>query len=132
MTPATESVKPVIESNGDRPSGSLLKSIASILGGGELEQAQERIKELEQTVKERDLLVGIISHELRTPLTTIFGNAHILLRRLDDMDADTRIRAISDIREEAERLNGLVENMLLLARAGVQEPVPTEAVPILR
>ena len=25
----------------------------------------------------------------------------------------------------------LVENMLLLARAGVQEPVPTEAVPVL-
>jgi signal transduction histidine kinase len=46
------------------------------------------------------------------------------------MDAQTRTRAISDIREEAKRLNGLVENMLLLARAGVQEPVPTEPVPV--
>jgi two-component system sensor histidine kinase KdpD len=92
------------------------------------ETLRERVRVLEQTVRERDLLVGIISHELRAPLTTIFGNAHMLLRQLEDMDAETRTRAISDIREEAERLNGLVENMLLLARAGVQEPVPTEPV----
>jgi len=111
----------------------LIQGISPIPCENEIERAQrERIKELEQTVRDRDLLVGIISHELRTPLTTIFGNAHMLLRRLDDMDTDARIRAISDIREEAERLNGLVENMLLLARAGVQEPVPTEPVPIVK
>ncbi len=89
---------------------------------------EERNRALEETVKERDLLVGILSHELRTPLTTIFGNASILVRRVEDMDAESRARAISDIREEAERLNRLVENMLLLARAGVQPPVPTEPV----
>ena len=92
------------------------------------DELRERITALEQTVRERDLLIGIVSHELRNPLTTIFGNAHLLLRQLDDMDAETRTRAISDIREEAERLNILVENMLLLARAGVQTPVPTELV----
>ena len=89
---------------------------------------RERNTALEETVKERDLLVGILSHELRTPLTTIFGNADILLRRLEDMDAESRTLAISDIRQEAERLNQLVENMLLMARAGVQETVPTEPV----
>jgi two-component system, OmpR family, sensor histidine kinase KdpD len=89
---------------------------------------QDRIDNLEETLKERDLMIGIISHQLRTPLTTIFGNAHILLARLEDMDTASRTRAISDIREEAERLNGLVENMLLLARAGTQAPVPTEPI----
>jgi signal transduction histidine kinase len=44
------------------------------------------------------------------------------------MDAATRIQAISDIREQAERLNGMVENMLLMARASAQTAVPTEAV----
>lgn len=101
----------------------------SILHEREIESGlEQQVKALEETVRERDLLVGIISHELRTPLTTIFGNANILLRRLEDMDVDSRTRAISDIRQEAERLNGLVENMLLLARAGVQAPVPTEPV----
>jgi signal transduction histidine kinase len=103
-----------------------LEVTPSILG--ENERLRERIKSLEETVRERDLLVGMISHEIRNPLTTIFGNAHLLLRRLEDMDADSRTRAISDIREEAERLNALVENMLLLARAGGQAPVPTEPV----
>jgi signal transduction histidine kinase len=90
----------------------------------------ERNKVLERIIHERDLLLGIISHEIRTPITTIFGNAQMLLRRLEDLDVDSRTRVISDIREEAERLNRLVENMLLLARAGAQAPVPTEPVPI--
>ncbi len=101
----------------------------SILHDREVESGlRQRVKVLEETVKERDLLVGLVSHELRAPLTTIFGNAHLLLRRLDVMDVETRTQAISDIREEAERLNGLVENMLLMARAGIHEPVPTEPV----
>jgi signal transduction histidine kinase len=91
-----------------------------------------RNRMLEQAIKERDVLLGIISHEIRTPLTTIFGNAHLLLRRLEDLDVDSRTRAISDIREEAERLNRLVENMLLLARAGAQATLPTEPVLIDR
>jgi signal transduction histidine kinase len=91
---------------------------------------RERIKTLELMVTEREMLVGIISHELRTPLTTIFGNAHMLLRRLEDMDEDSRSRVINDIREEAERMNRLVENMLLLARAGAQAAVPTEPLPL--
>jgi two-component system sensor histidine kinase KdpD len=103
-----------------------LEVTPSILG--ENERLRERIKSLEEKLRERDLLVGIISHEVRNPLTTIFGNAHLLLRRLEDMDAASRTRAISDIREEAERLNTLVENMLLLARAGGQAPLPTEPV----
>jgi hypothetical protein len=51
MIPATESVQSMFESNGDRPLGSPTKNISSIPGGGELERAQKRIKELEQTVR---------------------------------------------------------------------------------
>jgi signal transduction histidine kinase len=88
---------------------------------------RERIKVLEEMINERDLLVGIISHELRTPLTTIYGNAHLLLR-LEDLDEDSRTRAINDIRTEAERLNGLVENMLLLARGSTRAAIPAEPI----
>ena len=63
---------------------------------------REQNRILEETVKERDILVGIVSHELRTPLTTIFGNAHMLLRRLEDMDVESRTQAI---RASARRRN---------------------------
>ncbi len=64
MKPATESATPMSESaKGDFPPPFLLEVTSSIPDGGELERAQERIKQLEQTVRERDLLVGIISHE---------------------------------------------------------------------
>jgi signal transduction histidine kinase len=88
---------------------------------------RERNDELEKRVEEREFFVGIVSHELRAPLATIYGNAH-LLHRLEDLDEESRSHVINDIRTEAERLNRLVENMLLLARSGAQAPVPTEPI----
>jgi signal transduction histidine kinase len=56
------------------------------------------------------------SHELRTPLTTIRHNAEFLLQRPDAREAD-RSAALADIAGESRRLTGLVENLLMLARA---------------
>ncbi len=92
----------------------------------------ERIRSLEAEVKEKDVLIGMISHEMRTPLTTIYGDADILARRLDDLDAESRSRAIGDIRTEAQRLGHLVENMLLFARASSHAPVESEPVLLVR
>jgi signal transduction histidine kinase len=88
---------------------------------------RERNDELEKSIQEREFFVGLVSHELRAPLATIYGNAY-LLHRLQDLDEESRSGVINGIRTEAERLNRLVENMLLLARAGAQAPVPTELV----
>jgi two-component system, OmpR family, sensor kinase len=65
--------------------------------------------------------VGDASHELRTPLTALRGNAEILLRQLDShkMNPDDMREGLSDIRDEAERMGRLVENLLTLARADV-------------
>jgi two-component system, OmpR family, sensor histidine kinase KdpD len=57
-----------------------------------------------------------VSHELRTPVTTIFGNARLLRdkgARLSAVDQDSMV---TDIAGEAERLLGVVENMLLLTK----------------
>jgi signal transduction histidine kinase len=56
------------------------------------------------------------SHELRTPLTTIRNNAEFLLQHPDAREAD-RGAALADIAGESRRLSGLVENLLMLARA---------------
>jgi two-component system OmpR family sensor kinase len=56
------------------------------------------------------------SHELRAPLTTIKGSLD-LLRRARDLDPEERAAAIEDAYAEAERMSGLVNDLLLLARA---------------
>lgn len=126
-------VTPTIERGGDRLRPFLTDTSTLTTGESELQRAQgRRIEELEQAIRDRDVLVGLISHELRTPLTTIFGSAHLLLKRLEYLDVDSRTLIINNIREEAERLNGLVDNMLLLARSEAGEPIPTEPIALTR
>lgn len=63
----------------------------------------------------RDVFVGMLSHELRTPVTAIYGGSQVLRR--EHIDEATRQEIIGDIISESERLERLVENLLVLARA---------------
>jgi PAS domain S-box-containing protein len=64
----------------------------------------------------KDDFLGLVSHELRTPVTTIFGNASLLRDRGERLSVDDRSAMVSDIAQDAERLLGIVENLLLLTR----------------
>jgi len=64
----------------------------------------------------RDRFIGVLSHELRTPITSIFGGAQVLLRRGADLDGPTRDELLVQVAGEAERLERMVENLLILAR----------------
>jgi PAS domain S-box-containing protein len=72
----------------------------------------------------KDEFLGLVSHELRTPVTTIFGNARLLqsAQGLPARQADM----VADIAADAERLLGLVENLLLMTRAVSQQRVDLE------
>ncbi len=63
-------------------------------------------------------LLRAISHDLRTPLTSISGNAVTLLRNRKMLDEETTSGLLSDIRDDAEWLTGLVENLLAVTRIG--------------
>ena len=63
----------------------------------------------------RDVFLGMLSHELRTPVTSIFGGSQLLRRA--HLDEDSRREIIDDIITESERLERLVENLLVIARA---------------
>lgn len=63
----------------------------------------------------RDVFVGMLSHELRTPVTAIYGGSQVLRR--ENVDPKVRDEIILDIVGESERLERLVENLLVLARA---------------
>jgi PAS domain S-box-containing protein len=85
------------------------------------------VTERKQVDELRDVFVGMLSHELRTPVTAIYGGSQVLRR--GHVDDATRHEIIDDIVTESERLERLVENLLVLARAerhvtlGGQDPV---------
>lgn len=64
----------------------------------------------------KDEFLGLVSHELRTPVTTIFGNAQLLRERGDRLDETQKRSMVDDIAIDAERLLGLIENLLLLTK----------------
>ena len=71
------------------------------------------------------------SHELRTPLTSIRGYAELLGRGGFADDASRR-KALKRIEEEATRMGGLVEDLLLLAELDRGRPLRAEPVDLHR
>jgi two-component system OmpR family sensor kinase len=71
--------------------------------------------------------VADASHELRTPLTSIRGYAELLARG-GFSDEASRRKALKRIEEEATRMGGLVEDLLLLAELDQGRPLRAEAV----
>ncbi len=60
--------------------------------------------------------VSTVSHELRTPLTSIKGFADTILRAGDRIDASAQRRYIGIIKDQADRLTRLVEDLLAVSR----------------
>jgi two-component system OmpR family sensor kinase len=71
--------------------------------------------------------VADASHELRTPLTSIRGYAELLRRGGFSDEAGTR-RALQRVEDEAKRMGGLVEDLLLLAELDRGRPLKAEPV----
>ncbi|HEX5589014.1 MAG TPA: ATP-binding protein [Candidatus Limnocylindrales bacterium] len=64
----------------------------------------------------RERFVGVLSHELRTPVTSIYGGAQLLLTRGSRLDKATRDDLLTTIADESERLQRIIENLVVLAR----------------
>ncbi len=60
--------------------------------------------------------VSTVSHELRTPLTSIKGFADTILRAGDRLEAGQQRRYIGIIKDQADRLTRLVEDLLAVSR----------------
>ncbi|WP_392671727.1 ATP-binding protein [Streptomyces sp. LN785] len=69
--------------------------------------------------------VADASHELRTPLASIRGYAELTRRGREETGPDTR-HALGRIESEAERMTGMVEDLLLLARLDAGRPLSYE------
>lgn len=79
------------------------------------EQAQ-RAKMLQATERLQTALLNSISHDLRTPLVSITGALSSLQEEEIALDVEARRSLVENAREEAERLNRLVGNLLDMTR----------------
>ncbi len=90
--------------------------------------AGARILTLEDVTAEREMeqlkadFVAVIGHELRTPLTMIKGYSSSLAHRGDAMPEEGRRRALEAISTHAQRLERLIEDLLLVSRVEHHRP----------
>ena len=74
--------------------------------------------ETEATIERQREFVADASHELRTPLTSILANLELLEHELEDGIAEqTDMAAVASALRSSKRMNRLVADLLLLARA---------------
>jgi len=79
-------------------------------------EAEREADVLRRSNHAKDELLGLVSHELRTPLTIIIGASRALSRVSASGDGASHGELVTDIADSAERLRGIVDNMLALAR----------------
>ena len=83
------------------------------------------VTQLRETDEAREQFLSIVSHELRTPLTPLKALAQLQLGRLKrsqergtPMDLEALARNLESIERQVDRMNGLVNDLLSVSRAG--------------
>ena len=79
-------------------------------------KAQEEIQLEIEREKMRGNLLRAVSHDIRTPLTSIDGSASAILDNYELLDDAQKKELTRDIRNEAQWLNRIVENILSITR----------------
>lgn len=79
------------------------------------EEAQ-RAQVLVETERLRSALLSAVSHDLKTPLASILSAGQMLARGDGALEPEARVGLVSTVIEEAERLEGLVTNLLAMTR----------------
>lgn len=77
----------------------------------ELQESNKMLKKLDEY---KSNLIDTVSHEFRTPLTSIKGYASSLLRHDINIDAESRKKSLKIIKNQAERLSRMVEDLLVI------------------
>ncbi len=107
----------------DLPDGRVIPTLVNATPiystGGEIAGAIATIQDitpLQEVERLRSEFLGVVSHELKTPLTAIKGSAAMALGRQTPLDAARARGFLQIIDEQADRLAGLVDNLLDMTR----------------
>jgi len=77
---------------------------------------QSRIEAEAEREKMKANLLRSVSHDLRTPLTSIIGSANVVLEHYDTLSDGEKKELIDHVRDDAQWLVRLVENILSITR----------------
>lgn len=77
---------------------------------------QSRIEAEAEKAKMKANLLRSVSHDLRTPLTSIIGSSSAVLENYDEFDDEVKKDLIHHVREDAQWLMRIVENILSITR----------------
>lgn len=102
--------------NLNRSLDALLDQSAIALERSELMEEIILTKASTETEKLRNALLSSISHDLRTPLSSILGSVTSLIEYGKSFTEETRYDLLLNIREESERLNRFIANLLDLTK----------------
>jgi two-component system sensor histidine kinase KdpD len=101
-----------------------LADAAATLERLDVARALNEAKMRSETELLREALIGSVSHELRTPLASILGAATIL-SNAPALACEVRLHALTVlVRDEAERLNNDIQNLLDATRISSQQVRP--------
>lgn len=99
-------------------------AVAMIMGA-----VTSRVKQAEQTrldvekERTRGNLLRAVSHDLRTPLTSILGASSAIIENDGVLSREERLKLLSEVKEDAEWLIRMVENLLTVTRMDVSASV---------
>jgi two-component system sensor histidine kinase KdpD len=96
----------------------LAQPLAQALGRATLAQELEAARLHGQTEELRSALLASVSHDLRTPLTAMRGSIDSLASLGHSMSEADRQELLEATRDEAERLDRYIQNLLDMTRLG--------------
>jgi two-component system sensor histidine kinase KdpD len=104
----------------------VLSDAAATLERLDVARALNDAKMRSETELLREALIGSVSHELRTPLASILGAATVLSKS-PVIAKDERLTALAGVvRDEAERLNNDIQNLLDATRISREQVRPRQ------
>ncbi len=107
---------PLLTPDGQRLLNSLSDQAALAIERVNLVRDVDQAKLQAETDRLRSALLTSISHDLRTPLASILGAATSLMSQHGELDETGRTTMLKTIRDEAERLNRFIGNLLDMTR----------------
>lgn len=108
--------------------GALATQVAALLERDRLRAAAQEARGERERTRTRTALLAAVSHDLRTPLAAIKAGVSALRSPDIQLAPHDRDELLRDVDTSADRLQGLIDNLLDMSRldAGAVVPRPTE------